>query len=175
MSNYQEAKKQLIDFYPQFKSIEDIPNVIHTIVIPYFDLIACDLSEIIDEINNKYNVQSESMDFIELILNPNLYQVMLSELDKITDKYIHYLIVLIEFTKYEKYIDMNNRLNTLLSDDKITNTILSDGIRQASTERIDKCKEHIKNVYNDLIKNYSSFTLSKQAINMILESNNLVL
>ena len=175
MLAYQEVKTQLINFYPEYKSIDDIHNIVHNIVIPYFDLLACDLDEIINEINTKYNVQSESMDFIEVIFNPNLYQAMLLDLDKITDKYIHYLIVLIEFTKYEKYSEMNNRLHTILSNDKITNTILADGIRQASIERIENCKERIKNIYNDLIKNFSSFVLSKQAINMILESNNLVL
>lgn len=175
MSAYQEAKTQLINSYSQYNSIKDIPDVVHNIVIPYFDLLACDLGEIIDEINIKYNVQSESMDFIEVIFNPNLYQVMLLDLDKITDKYIHYLIILIEFTKYEKYIEMNNRLRTILADDKITNTILLDGICTASTERIENCKDRIKNIYSDLIKNFSSFVLSKQAINIMLESNNLIL
>jgi hypothetical protein len=175
MSNYQEVKSQFINFYSKFTTIDDIPNFVHNIVIPHFELLACDLGEIIDEINTIYSVQSESMDFIELVFNPNLYQVILEQIDKNNDKYIHYLIVLVEFTKMEKYMDMQTRLETILSNDKISNTILSEGIRQASNERIINCKERITNIINDLKNNHSSFVLSTQGINVLLETNNLVL
>ena len=175
MSDYTEVKASFINSYSSFKTIEDIPNLIHNIVIPHFEILACDLGEIIDEINEKYSIQSESMDFIELVFNPNLYQVMLEQMDKNKDQYIHYLIVLVEFNKLEKYMEMRTRLDTIFTDDKISNTILSDGIKQASDERINNCRERITTTINDLKNNYSSFVLSTQGINMLLESNNLVL
>jgi len=115
------------------------------------------------------------MDFIELVFNPNLYQVMLEQMNKSKDQYIHYLIVLVEFTKMEKYMETKSRLDTILSDSKISNTILTDGIKQASEERIANCKERITSTIADLKKNFSSFGLSAQGIDMLLESNNLVL
>lgn len=175
MSDYTEVKSSFINSYSTFKTIEDIPELVHNLVIPHFEILACDLCEIIDGINAKYSIQSESMDFIELVFNPNLYQVMLEQMDKNKDQYIHYLIVLVEFNKLEKYMEMRTRLDTILSDDKISNTILLDGIKQASDEKINNCRERITSMINDLKNNYSSFVLSAQGINMLLESNNLVL
>lgn len=175
MSEYSEVKSQFISAYGNFKTIEDIPELVSNLVIPNFELLVCDLGEIIDEINTRYSVQSESMDFIELVFNPNLYQVILEQMDKSRDQYIHYLIVLAEFNKMEKYIGMKTRLENILSDDKISNTILSDGIRQASDERISRCKERITNTINDLKKNYNEFGLSLCGIDMLIEANNLVL
>jgi len=175
MSECSEAKSQFISAYGNFKTTEDIPDLITNLVIPNFELFACDLGELIDGINAKYSVQSESMDFIELVFNPNLYQVILEQMDKTQDKYTHYLIVQVEFIKMEKYMEMKTRLENILSDDKISNTILSDGIRQASDERISRCKERIANIIQDLKKNYNSFGLSSTGIAMLLESNNLQL
>jgi hypothetical protein len=171
----QDPKTNFVKSYGNFKTIEDIPDIVSNLVIPNFEVLACDLSEVIDEINKSYSIQSESMDFIELVFNPNLYQVMLEQMDNTKDQYIHYLIVLVEFTKMEKYMEMKSRLDTILSDGKISNTILSDGIKQASEERITNCKERISSIIADLKINYSSFVLSVQGINMLLESNGLVL
>lgn len=177
MLEYKEVKSLFINSYSTFKTIEDVSTLVHNLVIPHFELFVCDLSEIIDSINTQFSVQSESMDFIELVFNPNLYQVILEQMDKNKDQYVHYLIVLVEFNKMEKYIEMRSRLETIfaINDDKISNTIFSDGIRQASNERINSCKERITNTINDLKNNYSSFVLSSYGINMLLESNNLVL
>ncbi len=169
----QDVKNKFINSYASFKTIEDVPELVHNLVIPNFEILACDLGEIIDGINKKYSIQSESMDFIELIFNPNLYQVIMEQMDKTKDQYTHYLIVLVEFVKMEKYIEMKSRLDAILSDNKISNTILSDGIKQASEERIAKCKERITSIINDLKKNYGSFVLSAQGIDMLIESNNL--
>jgi hypothetical protein len=170
MSDYSEAKASFINSYSTFKTIEDIPELVHNLVIPHFEVLACDLGEIINEINEKYSIQSESMDFIELVFNPNLYQVILEQMDKNQDKYIHYLIILVEFNKLEKYMEMRTRLDTILTDDKISKSILLDGIKQASDERINNCRERITTTFNDLKNNYSSFILSTQGINMLLES-----
>ena len=175
MSNYQEAKSHFINSYETSNSIDNISELVYNIVIPHFNLFACDLSEIIDLINSKYSIQSESMDFIELVFNPNLYKVILEQKDNTNDEYIHYLIVLVEYIKLEKYTEMKSRLETILSNDKISNTILSDGIRQASNERIDNCKERITNTINDLKNNYSNFVLSLTGIKILLETNNIVL
>jgi len=175
MCDQENPKTLLINAYEHFKTIEDIPELVSNLVIPNFEVFACDLGEIIDGINRKYSVQSESMDFIELIFNPNLYQVILEQMDKTQDQYTHYLIVQVEFIKMEKYMEMKTRLENILSYDKIANTILTDGIKQASEERISKCKERISNTINDLKNNYSSFVLSSSGISMLLESNNLVL
>lgn len=171
----QNPKTNFINSYGNFKTIEDIPDIVLNLVIPNFEVLACDLSEIIDEINKTYSIQSESMDFIELVFNPNLYQVMLEQMDNTKDQYIHYLIVLVEFTKMEKYMEAKSRLDAILSDSKISNTILSDGIKQASDEKITNCKERIASTIADLKKNYSSFVLSAQGIDMLLESNGLIL
>ncbi len=171
----QDPKTNFVNSYGNFKTIEDIPDIVSNLVIPNFEVLACDLSEVIDEINKSYSIQSESMDFIELIFNPNLYQVMLEQMDKSKDQYIHYLIVLVEFTKMEKYMEIKSRLDTILSDGKISNSILSDGIKQASEEKITNCKERIASTIANLKKNYSSFVLSAQGIDMLLESNGLVL
>ena len=69
---------------------------------------------------------------------------------------------------------MRTRLDTILSDDKISNTILLDGIKQASDEKINNCRERITTTINDLKNNYSSFVFSAHGINMLLESNNLM-
>ena len=175
MSDYTKVKASFINSYSTFKTIEDIPEIIHNLVIPHFEILACDLCEIIDGINTQYSVQSESMDFIELVFNGNLYQSIIDQMDKNKDQYIHYLIVLVEFNKLEKYIEMRTRLDTILSGDKISNTILLDGIKQASDEKINNCRERITSIINDLKNNYSSFALSTQGIDMLLESNNLVL
>ncbi len=171
----QDPKTNFINSYGRFKTIEDIPNIVSNLVIPNFEVIACDLGEIIDEINKTYSIQSESMDFIELVFNPNLYQVMLEQMNQSKDQYIHYLIVLVEFTKMEKYMEAKSRLDAILSDGKISNTILTDGIKQASEERITNCKERISSTIANLKKNYSSFVFSAQGIDMLLESNGLVL
>ncbi len=171
----QKPKTNFVKSYVNFKTIEDIPNIVSNLVIPNFEVLACDLGEIIDEINKTYSIQSESMDFIELVFNTNLYQVMLEQMDKSEDQYIHYLIVLVEFTKMEKYVETKSRLDTILSDSKISNTILTDGIKQASEERIANCKERISSIVTDLHKSYPNFVSSKFVIQMLFRENNFLL
>ena len=122
MSEQETEQHQIVlDFinsYDKFKTIDDIPEIIHNIVIPNFHLLACDLGEIINSINSKYSVQSESMDFIETIFNPNLYQVIFESMDKTQDRLTHYLVILVELTKLNQYELMANRLATILSDEK---------------------------------------------------------
>ena len=171
----EQILSEFIKSYGLFKSQDDAQEIIHNIVIPNFHIFACELEEIISQINSQYSVQSESMDFIETIFNPNLYQVILEAIDKTQDRLTHYLIILIEFTKLTQYNLMSNRLAMILSDEKITNTILSDGIKQASNERIDSCQQRIKQVYWDLEKSYPNFTASKYGIQMLFESNDFSL
>ncbi len=171
----QQIVSDFINSYEKFKTIEDIPDIIHNIVIPNFQVLACELGEIINAINTKYSVQSESMDFIELVFNPNLYQVINEQMDKSKDRFTHWSIALVEFAKLDQYNQITNRLKTILSDEKISNMILTDGILQASNERIANCKEKLKQIYWDLEKNYPTFTASKYAVNILFEANNFEL
>jgi hypothetical protein len=171
----EEIKNKFIEEYSNFKTLDDSNRIIQELVIPNFETLACDLDEIIDQINSKYDITFESLDFIEMIFNPNLYQVIMSEMksNQSEDCLKHYLIVLIEFTKYQRYITLNEKLRLLGSDDKMNKTIFYEGLSHASDERIESCLNRIKSIYQTLNNDFPTFHTSKLAINILLSSNDL--
>lgn len=170
-----DIQTKLINEYANFKSVEDSTKTIQELVIPHFDEIACDLDEIIDGINQKYNIENESLDYIESLFNPNLYQVILSTLktENSQDNMKHYLIVLIELTKYSRYLRIKNKLTNIGTTSEISNTMIYDGLIKASEQRLEDCVLRIKNVCEDLNSNFESFSLSRTTIDILLSSNNI--
>ena len=171
----EEIKNKFIEEYSNFKTLDDSNRIIQELVIPNFETFACDLDEIINNINKKYDISFESLDFIEMIFNPNLYQVIFSEMksNDCQDTLKHYLIILIEFTKYQHYIKLNEKLKSVGTDSNINNTIFYEGLTQASNERIETCLSRIKSTYQNLINNFPNYQTSKIAINILLSSNNI--
>lgn len=168
----QQVVQDFINSYNTYKTSDDVAEITLNIVIPNFSTLACELEQIIESINAKNFLQTESMDFIEMVFNPNLYQVILESIDKTKDNFTHYLIVLVEFTKLERYHQMAGRLNGIISGE---NTILFDGLKQASKERIDNCQERIRQIYLNLEKLYPNFVSSKSVIQMLFQENNFSL
>jgi len=170
-------KNKFIDSFSLTPNSDYINNLINDFIIPNFDVIACDLDLLIDQINDKNNLSFQSLDFIELVFNPNLYQTILEKIN--TDCLKHYMIIFIELVKYQRYVSLSNKLlnlNTLDNelDNKIKNTIFFEGLTNASDEKIQMCINKIKSTYKNLIVKFPNFETSKMAINMLLASNNLV-
>ena len=175
MNTCEEIKEKFINEYANFRLSGDVSELIQTIVIPNFELFACDLDELIDEINKKNQIENESLEYIELVFNPNLYNVILTELKSYSnnDTFKHYLIFLIEYTKYKRYLEIKNKLEIIGTNGNISNSIFMDGLLNASNERLNRCKETMKNIRNDLFNNYPNYSLSKIACNALVEANNL--
>ena len=169
--SYEDAKQLFINEYTNFKLIEDLQPIIQNVIIPYFDLFACDLEDLIKEINLKYQIENESMDYIEMIFNPNLYHVLLS-LRNNEDTLVHYSIILVEFTKYQIYLNTKEKLDDIVKDNTLGETVFYDGIKKAAEERVDKSIEVMKKTYYNLIKNYKDFKFSIYACQELFTSNN---
>jgi hypothetical protein len=147
--------------------------------------LACDLEELIDKINESYDNKNQVIDYVELIFNSKLYDSILEVFKNKTtqniqttqqsnnNSYIHYLIILIEFVKWEKYQKIKTNLSNYEGLDK--KIIIFDVLNQATDERSNYCLEKIRSTYNDLVTNYSQFTNCIDACKNLFESNNLKL
>ena len=75
-----DIKNKFINGYDKYLQSNDISEFIHGVVIPNFDIIACDLEELIDNINEKTDNKNQVIDYVELIFNSKLYDSMLEVL-----------------------------------------------------------------------------------------------
>jgi len=151
-------------------------EIINNIVIPNFNNIVCNLDEIIDCINNKYNIENESLNYIENIFNVNLYNSILSTLNNNNnDNLTHYFIVLIEFIKYERYQKIINKMENMnLENNDISKTMIFDNLLNATKISLNNCLSRIKLTNDNLNEHFKEFNLSKFAIHNLLEMNNLL-
>jgi hypothetical protein len=175
--NYELAREEFINGYIQYEKTNDVSQLVQNVVIPYFEPLACDLEELIDEISSKFNNPKQVIDFIELIFNSKLYDSYLLGIGKkyvSENNYIHYLIILIEFIKYEQYQKIKNTLNQLeLSQNEKDKTIIQEVLMKATDERSQYCLDKIKSTYQDLKINYSNCVNSILAADSLISSNNL--
>lgn len=172
MSNYEKMKINFINEYANYKKDDNITNIIQSI-IPYFELFACDLDELINEINIKYKIDIESLDYIESIFNPILYQIIFSQITNHNDNCFHYLIILIEFSKYENYLKIKDKLKLICENNKIESSIFYDGLNKATDEKLEDCINKITSTYTDLMTNFKHFKLSQIACEQLLLTNKI--
>ena len=170
----ENVKKQFIDGYNKYLESFDLSDFISSIIIPNFELLACELEELIDDINETFENKNQVLDYIELIFNSKLYDCIL-DVFKLTEEenYIHYLIILIEFVKWEKYQKIKISLSNYDGSDK--KPILLDVLNQATDERSQYCLDKMRSTYNNLITNYPKFTNCIDACKNLFESNKLKL
>ena len=193
-SDTENIKSQFVNGYKKYLESDDLSELIVNIIIPNFEIFACDLEELINQINESNDNKNQVIDYIELIFNSKLYDSMLDvlklqtkytnqeELLAHSSSYIHYLIILIEFVKWEKYQQIKANLSNYNKADEPTEptdpnnqAIIFDVLNQATDERSNYCLEKIKSTYNDLVKNYPKFTNCIGACENLLETNNLKL
>jgi hypothetical protein len=170
----ENVKKKFIDGYHKYLEANDVSELVFNTIIPNFEILACDLEELIDKINESSDNKNQVIDYIELIFNSKLYDSILEVLktqSDIRESFTHYLIILIEFVKWEKYQKIKTNLSNYEGLDK--KVIIFDVLNQATDERSNYCLEKIRSTYNDLVTNYSQFTNCIDACENLLESNNL--
>ncbi len=179
LNNNEVVKKQFVDGYNKYLESDDISEFVFNIVIPNFEMLACDLEELIDQINETTDNKNQVIDYIELIFNSKLYDSILDVLKTQTvneESYTHYLIILIEFVKWEKYQKIKaNLLNYGPESATDKQVIIFDVLNQATDERSNYCLEKMRSTYNDLITNFSKFTNCINACENLFESNNIKL
>lgn len=171
-----DVKKQFIQCYSKYLESDDLSDFVYSTIIPNFEMLACDLEELINEINESNDNKNQVIDYIELIFNSKLYNSILEVLktqDIKEESYTHYLIILIEFVKWEKYQQIKANLSNYNGSDK--QVIIFDVLNQATDERSNYCLEKIRSTYNDLVTNYTKFTNCIDACENLFESNNLKL
>ncbi len=173
-SNNEDIKKHFVDGYKKYLESDDVSILVSSIIIPNFELFACELEYLIDDINETTDNKYQVLDYIELIFNSKLYDSILDVLNKtLEEHYIHYLIILIEFVKYEKYQNIKKSLLNYSTSDK--KPIILDTLNLATDERSTYCLDKIRLTYNDLVKNYSNFVNCIDACKNLFESNNIKL
>lgn len=184
-----DIKSKFVNGYDQYLNSNDISDFIHNIVIPNFDIIACDLEELIDSINQTTENKNQVIDYIELIFNSKLYDSILEVLKENNEKesFVHYLIILIEFVKWEKYQKIKSNLSNYNTNyESNTNpdsnpdlnpdnkqVIIFDVLNKATDERAQYCMDKIRSTYKDLITNYSNYANCIDVCENLLESNNI--
>lgn len=158
---WEKAREDFIEGYKNFLLSDDLVDLVQHTVIPYFELFACDLNELMEVISERHDNKNQVLDYIEMIFNSKLYDSVLSVLktEKTTTdvslSLTHYLIILIELTKLERYQEIKQKLNNLTINTLTINTsILQDSLLKATDERIQYCVDKIKSIYKDLTTNY---------------------
>lgn len=172
MVEYEEAKKIFIDEYKNANNSDSLKKVIIEVVIPYFGLLACDLDELIDSINEINNVTYESLDYIESLFNPNLYNTIMKTIKdgKQPDTCKHYFIILIESIKCDRYLIIQKNLTNFENNQVFAKSILYDTLIRATEERKALCVERIRNTHKDLMDNHPDYNLSKVACQELFNS-----
>lgn len=165
--NYLMAKQLFIDQYNNYDKLDDIGEFVHNVVIPYFDLLACDLEEIISTIKSQTESPIQVLDYIELIFNSKLYDSYLTNVSN----YSHYLVILVEFIKYLNYKEIKSFLENIESKEE--KPFIQEVLMKATEERSQYCMDKIKQVYQDLVNNYSNYTFSILACDELFEANNI--
>ena len=188
-----EIQIKIIDFYIKYcnyqkenqLNLSNYYNLIITntneIIIPHIKIIVNNLENIFihmllyPKINITYKNYLVPLDFFENIFCSHLYTFLINILNKNTilitndEKYIHYLIIQIEYFKYNKYINIinNSQLNCYpIKHMKIPrpNFIFICSINQ----RINEIKERMKITYNNLIYYFPELIETKKLSENIL-------
>ena len=175
MDKFEEAKVNFVNGYEQYQRTKDVSETIINSVIPYFETLCCDLEELLVSITEKFGDGIQVLDYVELIFNPKLYNTILEfiqieEVDPATN-YTHYVIILAECVKLERYRQIKEKLLNI-GDNDIGKTILHDALTTATNERIEITIERIKSIYMDLINN-SMLVNSKSGCDELLKTHNL--
>jgi hypothetical protein len=175
--NYEMAKTMFIEGYEGYETIEDIGEFISRIIIPYFKLFACDLEELVNIIKTKTDSPNEVLGYLEVIFNSKLYDSYLyANNSQLFDNYSYYLIILIEFTKYQQYQNIKEKLEIIetahSSDDK---NCIQDILMKATIERSQHCLDKMKVIYTELLNKFSLNTNSIIACNELFNANNIKL
>lgn len=174
--NYKIIKTEFINNYKTYQTTDNIAEFISRVVIPYFEPLACDLKELVDSIKNQTDNSIQVIDYLEVIFNSKLYDSFIyantnNDTTKTTDNYIHYLIILIEFTKYQEYQEIEGKLKTIQYSNN--NTFLQDLLIDEIIKKSQYSLDKIKQVYKDLIDNFSCYNNSITACNELLGANNI--
>ena len=174
--NYNIAKNMFIQGYKTYQTTEDLSEFVSSVIIPYFEPLACDLEELVDIIKSQSDNSIQVLDYLELIFNSNLYDSYLytnksNQQNQQSDNYAHYLVILIEFTKYQQYQDIKQKLETI--ETKQEKTFIQDLLMKATVERSQTCLDKMKQIYLDLLTNYTGFVNSITACNELLNANNI--
>lgn len=170
----ENIRNQFINYYNKYLESDDLSDFVSLIVIPNFELLACDLEHLIDDINETTENKNQVLDYIELIFNSKLYDSILEVLNTTSEEhFIHYLIILIEFVKYERYQNIKNSLSNYCTTDK--QPIILDTLNLATDERANYCLDKMRSIFNDLVKNYPNFLNCIDACKNLFESNNVKL
>jgi hypothetical protein len=174
-TNYEIAKNMFIEGYKTYQTTEDLSEFISRIVIPFFELLACDLEELVNTIKTQTDSPIQVLDYLEIIFNSKLYDSYLYANDsKVSDNYSHYLVILIEFTKYQQYQDIKHQLESIESKQELTDkTFIQDLLMKATIERSQYCLDKMKQVYLDLVSNHSFCYNSITACDELFNANNL--
>lgn len=178
-ANYEMAKTMFVEGYKTYQTAEDIGEFISGIIIPYFEPIACDLEELVDTIKTQTDSPIQVLDYLEVIFNSKLYDSYLyannkNESLRTSDNYAHYLVILIEFTKYQEYQEIREKLHTIESkQDSNDKSFIQDLLIKATEERSQYCLDKMKQIYKDLIDNFSSYNNSITACNELFGANNI--
>lgn len=173
--NYETTKKQFVEGYKMYSNNEDLSEFISSVVIPNFEPLACDLEELVELIKVQTDSSIQVLDYLELIFNSKLYDSYLTtnKLEQINN-YSHYVVILIEFTKYQQYQIIKQTLESIESkqDEK---TFIQELLMKATTERSQYCLDKMKHVYNDLKTNHKSNEDSLIACDELLNAHNITL
>lgn len=174
VENYNEdIRKQFINGYNKYLESDDLSNLVLSVVIPNFELLACELEYLINDINETTENKIQVLDYIELIFNSKLYDSILEVLKTSEEHYTHYLIILIEFIKYEKYQNIKKSLLNYSTSDK--QPIILDTLNLATDEKSTYCLDKMRLIFNDLVKKYPNFVNCIDACKNLFESNNIKL
>jgi hypothetical protein len=186
--NYEIAKNMFIEGYQTYEENEEIEEYTHRVIIPYFELFARDLENLVNIIKNKDDSTLQIIDYLEVIFNSKLYDFYLfinneNNLLKSPNNYSHYLIILIEFIKYKQYQYISKTLESLepiepiepIESSQIPNdkNFIQYLLTKATIEKSQNCLYKMKLIYTELLNNFSSNINSINACNKLLNANNI--
>ncbi len=186
MELYQKARTEFVNGFKNYLVSDDVSELVLNVVIPYFEPLACDLDDIIDEIFNNNEQSQQTLDYIELVFNSKLYDSLIAVVKEHSNNsnlnYTHYLIILVEFVKYKKYLIIENALKRIHDNNDNENnestnnksSILEDVLAKATQERKQYCLDKIKSTYTDLVDNYPQFTSCINVSTDLVHDNNLI-
>jgi hypothetical protein len=178
MEGYAVAKQKFLDTYLEFRMLEDLTDIIQSYIIPHFEFFACDLGNLIIELQDlsKEN-KLEALEYIELIFNSQLYSSILESMKTSCLDYefnfTHYMIILAENYKREKYSEIINNLDKMDQSD-LKKSLLYDMVYEATKEKNNDCLTRMKNAYNDL-KNYPLFVNCQAVCDNFFEENKITI
>lgn len=173
IKNFDSAKKHFVSSFQNYES-QDLSELINHVVIPYFEQFACDLEELVDIIKQENSNTVQVLDYIELVFNSKIYDSYLEvvNFDSYSDdNYSYYLVILIEFTKYQQYLNIKNNLQQIETNKPDDKLFIQDLLMTATNEKLENCLNKIKKYYLELQN--TTYDKSKFACVELFTANNL--